>query len=60
MLLKLINTEQKRLLKIGDKKMATKGEKYKCEKCGLVMVADSDCSCAVCDLICFDEPLKKA
>ena len=39
--------------------MAKKGEKYKCEKCGLVVTIDSDCSCAVCDLICCGEPLKK-
>ncbi|TKJ26548.1 MAG: desulforedoxin [Hadesarchaea archaeon B3_Hades] len=39
--------------------MAKKGEKYKCEKCGLVVAVDSDCNCEVCDLICCGEPLKK-
>ena len=39
--------------------MAKKGEKYKCEKCGLVVTIDSDCTCSVCDLICCDSPMKK-
>jgi hypothetical protein len=39
--------------------MAKKGEKYRCGKCGLVVTIDRDCSCAECDLICCDLPMKK-
>lgn len=37
-----------------------KGEKYKCQKCGLVVVIDSACACTACDLICCGLPLKSA
>lgn len=37
-----------------------KGEKYKCQKCGLVVVIDSACTCTACDLICCGLPLKPA
>ncbi|MEM4188054.1 MAG: hypothetical protein QXN56_02670 [Candidatus Hadarchaeum sp.] len=39
--------------------MAKKGEKYRCEKCGAVVVIDEECGCAACDLICCDVPMKK-
>ena len=39
--------------------MGKKGEKYKCERCGLVVTIDEDCTCAVCDLICCGAQLKK-
>ena len=38
--------------------MAKKGEKYKCEECGLVVVVDNACGCSSCDLICCGEPMK--
>jgi len=38
---------------------AKKGEKYKCEKCGLLVTIDNDCNCEVCDLVCCGEALKK-
>jgi len=38
--------------------MTKKGEKYKCEKCGLVVVVDNACGCASCDLICCNVPMK--
>ena len=38
--------------------MAKKGDKYKCEECGMVVVVDDACSCASCDLICCDTPMK--
>jgi len=40
--------------------VAKKGEKYKCEECGLVVIVDEDCGCAVCDIVCCDVPMKKA
>ena len=39
--------------------VAKKGEKYKCEECGLVVLVDEDCGCAVCDIVCCDVPMKK-
>jgi len=38
--------------------VAKKGDKYKCEECGMVVVVDDACSCASCDLICCDTPMK--
>jgi hypothetical protein len=35
-----------------------KGKKLTCEKCGAVVVYDSDCSCTVCDLVCCGVPMK--
>jgi hypothetical protein len=35
-----------------------KGEKYKCEECGLVVVVDDACGCSECDLICCGAPMK--
>jgi hypothetical protein len=39
--------------------MAKKGAKYKCDKCGLVVVVDDPCGCSMCDLICCGEPMKE-
>lgn len=38
--------------------MAKKGEKYKCEECGVVVTIDDECGCAACDLICCGAPMK--
>ncbi|OGD46046.1 hypothetical protein A3K79_01825 [Candidatus Bathyarchaeota archaeon RBG_13_46_16b] len=38
--------------------MTKKGEKYKCEECGLVVVVDSACGYSSRDLICCGEPMK--
>jgi hypothetical protein len=35
-----------------------KGEKYKCEECGLVVVVEDPCGCESCDLICCSVPMK--
>jgi hypothetical protein len=35
-----------------------KGEKYKCEECGLVAVVGDACGCSECDLICCGAPMK--
>jgi hypothetical protein len=35
-----------------------KGEKYKCEECGLVVLVEDVCGCSDCDLICCDVPMK--
>jgi len=39
--------------------LVAKGKKYKCEKCGVIVTVDSDCSCTVCDLVCCGAPLKE-
>ncbi|MEM3366620.1 MAG: hypothetical protein QXM93_09405 [Candidatus Methanomethyliaceae archaeon] len=36
-----------------------KGDRYRCEKCGLVVVVEDPCGCAACDLICCEVPMKK-
>jgi hypothetical protein len=35
-----------------------KGEKYKCEECGLVVVVEDPCGCEVVELICCEAPMK--
>jgi hypothetical protein len=36
-----------------------KGEKYKCEECGLVVLVEDPCGCEDCDIICCGAPLKQ-
>ncbi len=36
-----------------------KGDRYKCDVCGLVVLVEDDCGCSSCDLICCDAPMKK-
>jgi hypothetical protein len=36
-----------------------KGEKYKCEECGMVVVVEEPCDCAECAIICCQQPMKK-
>jgi hypothetical protein len=35
-----------------------KGEKYKCEQCGLVVVVEDACACEPCELVCCSVPMK--
>jgi hypothetical protein len=35
-----------------------KGEKYKCEECGLVVVVEDPCGCEVVKLMCCEAPMK--
>jgi hypothetical protein len=42
----------------GDYLAKKKGEKYKCEECGLVVVVDDACGCSACDIMCCGEPMK--
>ena len=39
--------------------MAKKGDKYKCDDCGLVLVVEDECGCSECNVICCDKPMKK-
>ncbi len=34
-----------------------KGDKYKCEECGAVVVVDELCGCEQCDLVCCGVPM---
>jgi hypothetical protein len=43
----------------GENKLAKKGSKFKCEECGTIVVVDTPCACAPCDLICCGEPMKE-
>ena len=36
-----------------------KGEKYKCESCGLVVLVEDACGCVEPNLICCDVPMKQ-
>jgi hypothetical protein len=35
-----------------------KGEKYKCEDCGLVVLVEDVCGCEDCDIVCCGAPMK--
>ena len=35
-----------------------KGEKYKCDECGLVIVVEDVCGCDDCDVVCCGAPMK--
>ena len=39
--------------------MVKKGDKYKCEDCGIVLLVDNACGCGPCDIVCCGEPMKK-
>ncbi|MFB0561350.1 MAG: hypothetical protein ACETWM_09085 [Candidatus Lokiarchaeia archaeon] len=39
--------------------MVKKGDKYKCEDCGIVLIVEDPCGCAPCDIICCDAPMKQ-
>jgi len=36
-----------------------KGEKYKCDECGLVVLVEDDCGCQECDIVCCSAPMKQ-
>ena len=36
-----------------------KGEKYKCEECGLVVIVEDDCGCEECDIVCCNTPMRQ-
>jgi hypothetical protein len=38
--------------------LAKKGEKYKCEDCGLIVVVDDPCGCDPAELISCGAPMK--
>jgi len=35
-----------------------KGDRFKCEVCGVVFVVDEACGCTACDIICCGKPAK--
>ena len=36
-----------------------KGEQYKCEECGLVVLIENPCECdETCELVCCEQPMK--
>ncbi|MEN4006746.1 MAG: desulfoferrodoxin [Methanobacteriaceae archaeon] len=39
--------------------VSKKGEKYKCELCGLVVAVEEACNCDECAIICCQQPMKK-
>jgi hypothetical protein len=36
-----------------------KGEKYKCDECGLVVLVQDACGCEQCDIVCCGAPMKQ-
>jgi len=38
--------------------LAKKGEKYKCDECGLIVVVEDPCGCETVELICCEAPMK--
>ena len=38
--------------------MAKKGDKYKCEECGLIVVVEEPCCCETVELLCCEVPMK--
>ena len=38
--------------------MAKKGEKYKCDECGLIVVVEYPCGCQTFELMCCEAPMK--
>ena len=38
--------------------MAKKGEKYRCEECGLIIVVEDPCGCETIELMCCEAPMK--
>jgi len=38
--------------------LAKKGEKYKCEECGLIVVVEDPCGCEEVALLCCNVPMK--
>lgn len=36
-----------------------KGEKYRCEECGFVVLVEDVCGCEDCDVICCGAPMKQ-
>ena len=50
-------TEKKSVQK---KSGTSKGSKYTCDECGIVVSVDEACGCVdVCDLVCCGEPMKQ-
>jgi hypothetical protein len=37
-----------------------KGDRYKCDVCGMVVLVEDACGCSACDLVCCEKPMKKA
>jgi hypothetical protein len=36
-----------------------KGERYKCDECGIVVLVEDDCGCEDCDIVCCGAPMKQ-
>ncbi len=36
-----------------------KGERYKCDTCGLVVLVEDVCGCNDCDIVCCAAPMKQ-
>jgi hypothetical protein len=42
----------------GDFLAKKKGERYKCDQCGLVVLVEDVCGCEDCDVVCCGVPMK--
>ena len=43
----------------GDLMVKKKGEEYKCDECGLVVLVEDPCGCNTCELVCCEVPMKQ-
>jgi hypothetical protein len=43
----------------GDFLVKKKGERYRCDECGLVVLVEDVCGCEDCDVICCGAPMKQ-
>ncbi|QUH24265.1 desulforedoxin [Methanobacterium alkalithermotolerans] len=39
--------------------VAKKGEKYRCEVCGLTINVEEECGCDECAIVCCGKPMEK-
>lgn len=36
-----------------------KGDRYKCDECGMIVLIEQACGCSSCGLVCCGVPMKK-
>jgi hypothetical protein len=38
--------------------MVNKGDRYRCDTCGVVMIVEDPCGCSPCDVVCCGAPMR--
>jgi hypothetical protein len=39
--------------------LLAKGDRYKCDECGMIVLIEDACGCSSCELVCCEVPMKK-